>query len=93
MKWLPFGQHKKLPQRLNTSRLDYFQSAMSWSDDLHAQVLVSRNRYQKAFLMSMILAALLVLCLCILLPLQRTQLVIVHEGMAGLCLDINPSSW
>lgn len=83
MKWLEFRQNRTTTQSHKSAPPDYFQSAMSWSDDLHAQVLVSRNRYQKAFLLSMALASLLVICLLVLLPLQHTQLVIVHEGAAG----------
>lgn len=58
----------------------YFETAQNWADDAFAAVLVSRNRYQFAFLFMAILVGLLALSTATLTPLQHTQLVVVHEG-------------
>lgn len=61
----------------------YFSNACSWIDDYHSSLISSRNRYQYAFFVSAILSVALVFSLIVLLPLQKTQLVIVHEGPTG----------
>jgi len=62
---------------------NYFQTARSWSDDIHAETVVSRNRYKVAFYSMSGLCALSIICIMMLIPLQSTQLVIVHEGANG----------
>ncbi|NCX94393.1 MAG: hypothetical protein EBX40_06935 [Gammaproteobacteria bacterium] len=62
---------------------DYFNQATHWADDLYLSALISRRRYQWAFLVSFGLSALLVVLLLCVLPLQKTQLVVVHEGVSG----------
>lgn len=58
---------------------DFFQTARSWADDVYVEAIASRNRYRYAFLWSLLIVSLLVVCFMILLPLQRTQLVLMHH--------------
>ncbi len=62
---------------------NYFKQAQDWAEDRYAQLLTSRQRYQWAFFASLILCALLIICLIVLLPLRDTQLVIVHSNDKG----------
>lgn len=61
----------------------YFKQATSWSDDIYTDALVSRNRYQVAFLSSFVMVALLVITLSILAMHQHTRLVVIHQNESG----------
>ena len=58
---------------------NYFQSAREWADDVYLEAVASRNRYRFACLGSFLIIALLLLGFIFLLPLQHTQLVILHH--------------
>lgn len=62
---------------------EYFQTARSWVDDIHVTTLVSRNRYKMAFWGMAGLSALLAFCVLVLVPIQHTELVVVHQGQNG----------
>jgi len=62
---------------------NYFQQAKSWADDIYTATIVSRNRYKIAFLSMAGLSMLLTLCICMLIPAQHTELVVVHQGDSG----------
>lgn len=62
---------------------NYFKAARAWSDDINTVTLISRNRYKTAFFAAFGLCALLVICVTTLVPLQHTELVVVHEGPSG----------
>lgn len=62
---------------------DYFKQATSWADDIYTHTLVSRNRYQVAFMSSFALIALLVIALSVVSFKQHTSLVVVHQNEAG----------
>ena len=62
---------------------DYFQAARHWSDDIYMASLVSRNRYRTAFYGMSSLVALMAVSIVGLVPLQHTELVVVHEGESG----------
>lgn len=57
----------------------YFQTARTWSDDIYLEALASRNRYRFAFFWSLLIISLLLVCFIVLLPLQSTQLMLVHQ--------------
>lgn len=65
------------------SNSNYFQEAKSWADDIYTATIVSRNRYKIAFFSMAGLSALLVLSVCMLIPAQHTELVVVHQGNSG----------
>lgn len=77
-------EHKEneIPSSLNP-KTGYFQQAKSWADDIYTATIVSRNRYKVAFLSMAGLSALLVICICMLIPAQHTELVVVHQGDSG----------
>jgi type IV secretory pathway component VirB8 len=86
-KWTRKFQAKELKQaRSDRSTLkseDYFQNARHWSDDIYMASLVSRNRYRAAFYGMSGLVGLMAITIAILVPLQHTELVVVHEGQSG----------
>ncbi|MCW5589108.1 MAG: type IV secretion system protein [Legionellales bacterium] len=61
----------------------YFELSATWFDDVLLSVVLSRQRYQRAFLLSMLLALALTIALITMMPLTRTQLVVVHENASG----------
>ena len=61
----------------------YFKTARSWADDIYTSMIVSRNRYKMAFYIMGVFAVLLLLCVLVLVPVQHTELVVVHEGASG----------
>lgn len=67
----------------NLDNNNYFKLARSWSDDYSIALELSRRRYQIAFLSMSGLVLLLIISLISLLPLQKIQLAIVHEGPSG----------
>ncbi len=73
----------KKQDNATTNQSEYFKTARSWADDIYSSTLASRNRYKLAFLVSAGLVALLALCIMVMVPLQRTELVIAHEGQGG----------
>ena len=77
---------KKIWQKGSTSlneNQSYFKKAETWADDIYIATVTSRNRYKLAFLASMGLSALLTLGIIMMIPLQHTELVVVHEGIDG----------
>ena len=77
--------HKAAPKKGKDlkSQKAYFQAARSWADDVYTATIISRNRYKAAFMAMMGLSVILVFCLMVMTPLQRTQLVVVHQGLSG----------
>ena len=65
------------------AKQDYFKQAASWADDYYTLAITSRNRYQLAFFACLLLCTVLVICLICLLPLKKTQLVVVHQDNNG----------
>jgi len=61
----------------------YFQTAISWYDQNYTGVIISRNRYQFAFFVAMVLCSLLAVALVGLTPLKKTELVILHQQDDG----------
>lgn len=61
----------------------YFREARSWHDDIFTNVLVSRNRYKAAFLGAVGLSGLLAVAVVMMLPLQKIELVVVHQNSDG----------
>ncbi|HGU7213402.1 TPA: virB8 family protein [Legionella pneumophila] len=58
---------------------DYFQEAKSWSDDRYGSAIQSRNRYQIAFIASMILNGLSLIAVACLAPMQTLVPLMVHH--------------
>ncbi len=66
--------------KATASESPYFQQAKSWADDQYSALVVSRNRY-RWFCWGLIgLLVLCVLSITVMVPLQKTQLIIVHQG-------------
>jgi type IV secretion system protein VirB8 len=62
---------------------DYFQQARSWSDDISAVIVTSRNRYKLAFILAMTLCIILTIGVIGLVPLQRLQPILIHHYQDG----------
>ena len=77
--------HQAAPKKAKDlkSQRAYFQAAKSWADDIYTATIISRNRYKAAFMGVLGLSVILVFCLMVMTPLQRTQLVVVHQGPSG----------
>jgi type IV secretion system protein VirB8 len=86
-KWIRNFQTKEVKQaradRHSTQSGDYFQHARHWSDDIYLASLVSRNRYRAAFYGMSGLVGLMAISIAGLVPIQHTELVVVHEGESG----------
>ncbi len=62
---------------------DYFVQARSWADDIYTEVIASRNRYRFALFWSVGLITCLLILLMMLIPLEHTELIVVHHSEAG----------
>ena len=65
------------------SKENYFVAARSWSDDLYAATIISRNRYKFAFFVAMGLATLLAIVVNGLIPLQHLEPLLVNHYQDG----------
>lgn len=84
LEWMTLKtQSRKNKKSSNNENTNYFQQAKNWADDIYTATIISRNRYRVAFLSIAVLSALLVLCICMLIPVQHTELVVVHQGDSG----------
>jgi type IV secretory pathway component VirB8 len=84
--WIRKFQAKEIKQakKERTPKSEgYFENARHWSDDIYLSSLVSRNRYRAAFYGMAGLVALMAISIAGLVPLQHTELVVVHEGESG----------
>ena len=72
---------KQLKEKLGDAK--YFQKARSWTDDVYTHTLVSRNRYQLAFLVAMGFASLLLIMLALVVLNQHVSMVVVHRNESG----------
>lgn len=70
---------------------EYFEQAKSWADDMYTSAIASRNRYKTAFYWAAAIASCLALAIMMLVPLQHTELVIVHQADNGV-VWVEPSS-
>ena len=61
----------------------YFSKAHNWADDIYTHTLVSRNRYQLAFLASMGFAAILLITVCLIVMNQHINMIVVHRNDSG----------
>jgi len=61
----------------------YFVRAKSWADDIYTETIASRNRYRFALIWSACLISSLLIIITILLPLEHTELVVVHHSDSG----------
>lgn len=61
----------------------YFQKARTWAEDVYVEAIASRNRYRFAFLWSLVIISLSLTGFVFLLPLQHTQLIIIHHEDDG----------
>ena len=86
-RWIRNFQAKEVKQaradRTQSQAGEYFQAALHWSDDIYMASLVSRNRYRTAFYGMSGLVALMAVSIAGLVPIQHTELVVVHEGESG----------
>lgn len=78
-----FSKKKQQPAAEAKPSGDYFKQASHWHNDVYTSVLISRNRYQVAFLGAMGCVAALALAIASLTPLEKTQLVVVHQQPDG----------
>lgn len=77
------GLKKSTESMQSPSKQNYFTQARSWADDLYTAAIISRNRYQMAFFAAMGLVALSILALIVLIPLQRSELLLVNHYPDG----------
>jgi type IV secretion system protein VirB8 len=83
-------QNKK-PKALNLEKHlpNYFIQASSWATDFQTHMVLSRNRYRVAFIISLLLSCLLVLALCAVLPLEHFQPLLIHHYEDGV-ISVDP---
>lgn len=83
--WVAYQAKKQQQWAANYEKAkeSYFDIASSWADDLYVSVVASRNRYRAAFIVALALTGLLTLAVCLMVPLQKTELVIVHQTEQG----------
>ncbi len=65
------------------TKKDYFHQACTWADDRFGLMEASRNRYQLAFLVSMLVVIVLAISMLVMLPLKSVQTVAVHHYENG----------
>ena len=75
--------NKNMKNSQSDHKAHYFTSARNWADDIYTATLISRDRYKTAFLIMTGLTCLLTLSIILLVPIQHTELVVVHEGQSG----------
>lgn len=76
-------RHEKTKQSSKSHATDYFGQAKSWADDYYATAVASRNRYKLAFYFTLLLCGILAIAIAMMVPLQRTELAVVHQGVNG----------
>jgi type IV secretion system protein VirB8 len=59
--------------------VSYFEKAKSWSNDIYTEAIVSRNRYRAVFIWSLFLMTGLLILIFMLLPLEHTEMIVVHR--------------
>lgn len=65
------------------SEQNYFTQAASWADDIYTAAISRANRYKIAFIISLIAVGLLALSIAAMMPLEKTELVVVHQSDDG----------
>ena len=73
----------QVPDLNQSQSKDYYTRAQSWVEDRYLNLYQSRMRYQWAFLGMGLIVGLLLLCLVLLIPLQKIAVVVVHQGPSG----------
>lgn len=71
---------------------DLFSQASSWADDLLASQISKASHYKWASLLLLILSLCLGLAIMVMVPLQKTQLVVVHQPNNGVVWVDPPST-
>ena len=71
------------PKKVDKPQEDYFVQAAHWHDEIFTSVLISRNRYQVAFFAAFGCIAILGFALMTMVPLEKTQLIVVHQQQDG----------
>lgn len=61
------------------SKKDYFKQAKTWADDNAARIEVSRNRYQLAFVLSMMLTSCALIAVAVLANVQTLVPMLIHH--------------
>lgn len=69
--------------QLAPNHKDYFTYAKGWADDIYTETLVSRNRYQMAFFVSMVTVIALAVAIAGLVPMQHLAPIIVNHYSNG----------
>jgi type IV secretion system protein VirB8 len=77
------AQLKVKPSKKISTEKNYFTSAKSWADDIYTATIASRNRYRTAFYWVSALASCLALVIIMLVPLQHTEYVVIHQTEHG----------
>lgn len=80
---------KKSSQEKNNQ--DYFQLATSWADDYYTRIVVSRHRYQMAFLAAIGLCGLLTISVMMLSKTHEYIPLLVHHYDSG-AVSVSPAS-
>ncbi len=77
-------------ENMTENTKDYFQLATSWADDYYARMIVSRNRYQMAFIVAMVLCGLLAVSTMMLSHTHEYIPLLVHHYESG-AVSVEPS--
>jgi type IV secretion system protein VirB8 len=67
----------------SNSEQSYFTQAASWADDIYTASISRANRYKIAFYISLAAICLLAFTIMLMMPLEKTDLVVVHQSDDG----------
>ncbi len=84
--WKRKRKNNREKARLHTSK-QYFEKSGSWYDEVYDKTLVQLNRFQIAFYSTLLFSILLLIAICLILPLRKTQLIVVHKN------DVTGNVW
>lgn len=68
---------------VNDRGQSYFIGAKSWADDIYTHAIISRNRYKFAFVIAIILAVVLSICVAELIPTLRLEPLLINHYQDG----------
>lgn len=78
--------HNSANDKKKQIKTDYFKRATSWADDTFGILEQSRNRYQVAFVLAMIVNVMALIAVCVLANLQTLVPMMVHHYDHGVTI-------
>lgn len=82
---------KNKKQEIKNNYPDYFKLATSWADDYYTNILLSRNRYKLAFIVSIVTVFCLSLSIITLMPFEHFEPILIHQYADGM-IEYQPIS-